>query len=89
MSYKLIGKHFSVFFFLLVSFRFQDITNAKNVGETKGFFCFSFNKEFLRKPLGNATFFAYVISAKKKEKCFPKNQFVAYMPKIRQNLSKN
>ena len=30
VSYKLIGKHFS-----------QDITYAKNVGETKGFFCFS------------------------------------------------
>ena len=65
------------------SLRFQEITFAKNVGETKGFFCFSRNK--------NLTFFAYVMFWKRRENQRKKKyremfsyQFVAHMPKIRQ-----
>ena len=32
------------------------------------FFCFSFNKELQRKPLGNATFFLHTLFLKKKRK---------------------
>ena len=46
MSYKLIGKHFSVFFFAgSVSLLFREMTYAKNVKFTIGFLCCSFVEE--------------------------------------------
>ena len=61
----------------------------KTSENTIGFFCFSFNKELQRNPLGNATFF-YTLFLEKDEKSRGKYremfsyQFVAHMLKIRQ-----
>ena len=51
VSYKLIGKHFCVFFFRCFFLRFQETTYAKNVGETKASFVSPSTKELQRKLL--------------------------------------
>ena len=60
VSYKLIGKHFSVFFFfLLVFFSFSRYTICKKMLEKqKASFVSPSTKELQRKLLGNLMFFA-------------------------------
>ena len=83
---NLIGKHFSVFLFHWFSLRFREITFLVT------FFAVLLLREKQKNPFVSITFFAYVISQKRKENQQKKKkyremfcyQFVAYMPKIRQ-----
>ena len=67
MSYKLIGKYFSVFlFFLLVFVCFQDITYVQNnviETKTKGF---SLNKRTVKKAARKVNVFCMLYLSKKK-----------------------
>ena len=68
VSYKLIGKHFSLFFsrwFFL--FPKYNICKKKMLEEQKASFVSPSTKELQRKPLGNLTFFAYVILKRKRK----------------------
>ena len=62
----LIGKHFSVFF-SLVFFLFSRYNICKkNVGETKGFFCFSLNKRTAKKTARKVNVFCIRYSRKRR-----------------------
>ena len=95
MRYKLKGKHFSVFFFFCwFSLRFREITYAQKRRRNKRFFCFSFDKIIAKEAARKLDVFCIRYFSKTKRKPAEKKrkhremfsyQFVAHMPKIRQN----
>ena len=74
-------KTFLFILFRWFSLRFREITFAKNVGETEGFFCFPLNKRTAKKAARKLNVFCihYFSKTKRKpaknntEKCFPIN----------------
>ena len=77
-SYKLIGEHFFVFFSLVFSRLFREITHAKKtLTSLVAFFAFLLLREKQNRPFVSITFFCirYILKTKIEpaEKCFPIN----------------